>query len=242
MALVASPGPSSARARRASGNDGPGDAAGARKDPMNTNVNTNGRAAEPPQDLEQRLRTLLPDDALQDALDGLAPGDVTGQGGLLQQLAGRLLSAALEGEMNAHLGYPKGQAPPDGLGAGSSIEQNGTPPCAAPASSSSRSSAPASPRWPGRGGRVSVQPRSRSCPRTSGRRPARRAAATAMGRPGRPGRRRASRRPRTRARRPRRRRSPGGRAGAVGSPRPAVCPGERVNGGRGGASSRSTRE
>ncbi len=88
---------------------------------MNSNQNIDGRHGrapdvEAPKDLEQRLRELLPDEQLHDALEGLTPGEVTGQGGLLQQLAGRLLSAALEGEMTAHLGYPRGQAPPDGLG------------------------------------------------------------------------------------------------------------------------------
>jgi len=47
-----------------------------------------------------RLAGLLPDDALQDALNGLAPDEITGPGGLLTQLAG----------------YPPGQAPPGGAG------------------------------------------------------------------------------------------------------------------------------
>jgi putative transposase len=58
----------------------------------------------------------LPEDALQDALDGLRPEEITGPGGLMTQLAGRVLEAALGGELTEHLGYPPGQAPPGGAG------------------------------------------------------------------------------------------------------------------------------
>src|ERR1700684_2168123 len=64
--------------------------------------------------LEDRLAGLLPADALQDALKGLEPEQITGQGGLLTQLAGRVIDAALAGELSDHLGYPPGQAPPGG--------------------------------------------------------------------------------------------------------------------------------
>jgi transposase-like protein len=56
----------------------------------------------------------LPDEALQDALRGLDPGQITGPGGLITQLAGRVIEAALSGELSEHLGYPPGQAPPGG--------------------------------------------------------------------------------------------------------------------------------
>src|SRR4051812_7168928 len=46
-------------------------------------------------ELRDRLAGLLPDDALQDAVDGLGPEEITGQGGLMTQLAGRVLEAAL---------------------------------------------------------------------------------------------------------------------------------------------------
>jgi transposase-like protein len=64
--------------------------------------------------LADRLTGLLPADALADALKGLAPDEITGAGGLLSQLAGRVVDAALRGELTDHLGYPPGQAPPGG--------------------------------------------------------------------------------------------------------------------------------
>ena len=42
-----------------------------------------------------RLAGLLPDEALQDALAGLEPEQITGPGGLVSQLAGRVLETAL---------------------------------------------------------------------------------------------------------------------------------------------------
>ncbi len=42
------------------------------------------------EDARDRLAGLLPDDALQDALKGLDPDEITGPGGLLTQLAGRI--------------------------------------------------------------------------------------------------------------------------------------------------------
>jgi transposase-like protein len=64
--------------------------------------------------VRDRLGGLLPEDALQEALEGLDPEEITGSGGLLSQLAGRVINAALEGELTDHLGYPPGQAPPGG--------------------------------------------------------------------------------------------------------------------------------
>ena len=64
----------------------------------------------------ERLAGLLPDDALQDALKGLEPDEITGPGGLLTQLAGRVVETALGAELTEHLGYPPGQAPPGGAG------------------------------------------------------------------------------------------------------------------------------
>ncbi len=63
-----------------------------------------------------RLAQLLPSDALEDALDGLRPEEITGPGGLITQLAGRVVEAALAGELSEHLGYPPGAAPPGGAG------------------------------------------------------------------------------------------------------------------------------
>jgi putative transposase len=73
-------------------------------------------APEPDQDARDRLAGLLPAEALDDVLKGLSPEEITGSGGLLAQLAGRVLDAALAGELSDHLGYPPGQAPPGGAG------------------------------------------------------------------------------------------------------------------------------
>jgi putative transposase len=64
----------------------------------------------------ERLAGLLPDDALQDALKGLEPDEITGPGGLVSQLAGRVIETALGAELTEHLGYPPGEAPPGGAG------------------------------------------------------------------------------------------------------------------------------
>jgi putative transposase len=69
-----------------------------------------------------RLAGLLPEDALQDALRGLEGQEITGPGGLLSQLAGRVIQTALEAEMTDHLGHPPGGAP-----AGSNTRNGSTP-------------------------------------------------------------------------------------------------------------------
>jgi putative transposase len=68
------------------------------------------------EEVRDRLAALLPDDALQDVLEGLGPEEITGPGGLMTQLAGRVLETALGAELTEHLGYPPGQAPPGGTG------------------------------------------------------------------------------------------------------------------------------
>ena len=73
-------------------------------------------APEPDEGTRDRLAGLLPADALDDALKGLSSDEITGTGGLLSQLAGRVIDAALAGELSDHLGYPPGQAPPGGSG------------------------------------------------------------------------------------------------------------------------------
>jgi hypothetical protein len=52
-------------------------------------------AAEPPPELVDRLEGLLPREALEGALEGLEPEEITGPGGLLTQLAGRVIETAL---------------------------------------------------------------------------------------------------------------------------------------------------
>jgi putative transposase len=55
-----------------------------------------------------RLAGLLPPEALEDALKGLEPDEITGPGGLLAQLAGRVIETALGAELTDHLGHPRG--------------------------------------------------------------------------------------------------------------------------------------
>jgi putative transposase len=71
-----------------------------------------GKGAEqPPPDVVDRLAELLPEGALDDAVRGLKPEELSGPGGLLSQLAGRVVEAALEAEMTEHLGHPPGGVP-----------------------------------------------------------------------------------------------------------------------------------
>lgn len=69
---------------------------------------------EPPPGVAERLEELLPADVLDDVLAGLGPEEITGSGGLLTALAGRVVEAALAAELTGHLGYEAGQAPPGG--------------------------------------------------------------------------------------------------------------------------------
>jgi len=69
-----------------------------------------------PDETVEQLAELLPDDALAEAVRGLDPDEITGPGGLITQLAGRVIEAALGAELTDHLGYPPGQAPPGGTG------------------------------------------------------------------------------------------------------------------------------
>jgi putative transposase len=70
----------------------------------------------PPPDVVDRLAGLLPGEELEKALEGLEPEQITGPGGLLSQLAGRVIETALGAELTEHLGYPSGHAPPGGTG------------------------------------------------------------------------------------------------------------------------------
>lgn len=65
-----------------------------------------------PDEVRDRLAGLLPEEALEEAVQGLPPEELTGPGGLLTQLAGRVIEAALSAELGEHLGYPHGQTPP----------------------------------------------------------------------------------------------------------------------------------
>jgi putative transposase len=68
------------------------------------------------EEARDRLAGLLPDDALQSVLEGLKPEEITRPGGLLTQLAGRVVETALGAVLSEHLGYPPGLAPPGGVG------------------------------------------------------------------------------------------------------------------------------
>src|SRR3982750_4793062 len=58
-----------------------------------------------------RLGGLLPGGALGGALKGLGPEEITGPGGLLTRLAGRVIETALGAELTEHLGHPPGGVP-----------------------------------------------------------------------------------------------------------------------------------
>jgi putative transposase len=67
--------------------------------------------AQSPVDTADPLAGLLPEEALEDAVKGLAPEEITGPGGLLSQLAGRVIESALGAELTEHLGHPPGGRP-----------------------------------------------------------------------------------------------------------------------------------
>ena len=64
-----------------------------------------------PPEVVDRLAGLLPEGALDDAVRGLRPEELSGPGGLLSRLAGRVVEAALEAELTEHLGHPPGGRP-----------------------------------------------------------------------------------------------------------------------------------
>src|SRR4051812_298994 len=66
------------------------------------------RAQSPTDAVVDRLAELLPAEVLEDALNGLGPEEITGPGGLLTQLAGRVIETALGAELTEHLGHPPG--------------------------------------------------------------------------------------------------------------------------------------
>src|SRR5215208_3669040 len=87
------------------------------KQKIKSRVSDSSGPVVPESSVEQiadRLAGLLPEDALQEALEGLGPEEITGPGGLLTQLAGRVIETALGAELSEHLGYPPGEAPPGG--------------------------------------------------------------------------------------------------------------------------------
>lgn len=81
-------------------------------------------AEGPPEEVVDRLAGLLPPEALEEALEGLEPEEITGPGGLVTQLAGRVIETALGAELSEYLGYPPGEAPPGG---GPNVRNGSTP-------------------------------------------------------------------------------------------------------------------
>jgi putative transposase len=77
---------------------------------------------DPPRGVMDRLADLLPEGALDDAVRGLSPEELSGPGGLLSQLAGRVVEAALDAEMTEHLGHP-----PGGVAQGANVRNGSTP-------------------------------------------------------------------------------------------------------------------
>src|SRR3954464_16056717 len=68
-------------------------------------------ASSSTQAVVDRLAGLLPPDALEDALKGLEPDQITGPGGLLTQLAGRVSEPGRGAERTEHRGHPRGGMP-----------------------------------------------------------------------------------------------------------------------------------
>jgi len=81
-----------------------------------------GRAESPPDAVVDRLAELLSSEALEDALKGLSPEEITGPGGLLSRLSGRVIETALGAELTEHLGYP-----PGGVPSGLNVRNGSTP-------------------------------------------------------------------------------------------------------------------
>lgn len=81
-----------------------------------------GGAEEPAPAVIDRLAELLPEGALDEAVRGLKPEELSGPGGLLSQLAGRVVEAALEAELTEHLGHP-----PGGVPQGANVRNGATP-------------------------------------------------------------------------------------------------------------------
>ena len=76
---------------------------------------------EPPAEVVDRLGQLLPEGALDEAVKGIKPEELSGPGGLLSRLAGRVIEAALEAEMTEHLGHP-----PRGVPQGPNVRNGAT--------------------------------------------------------------------------------------------------------------------
>jgi putative transposase len=68
----------------------------------------------PAPEVVERLDGMFPRELLEEALQGLEAEEITRPGGLITQLAGRVVEAALAAELTAHLGHPPGGVPAAG--------------------------------------------------------------------------------------------------------------------------------
>src|SRR5688500_20356396 len=76
------------------------------KQPIRPERSGGGGVDGPPEEVVDRLAGLLPREEREDALEGLDPDQISGPGGLLTRLAGRVVEAALGGELCGPLGDP----------------------------------------------------------------------------------------------------------------------------------------
>jgi putative transposase len=66
-------------------------------------------------EIEDPRRAAIPSELLDELLKGYSkPEDLTGPGGLLKQLTAALVTRAMNAELEHHLGYEKGDTPPEG--------------------------------------------------------------------------------------------------------------------------------
>src|SRR3954454_10023623 len=79
-------------------------------------------ASDLPDGVLERLDELFSREALEEALDGVDADRITGPGGLIAELAGRVIEAALGAELTGHLGHPPGGRP-----GGANIRNGSTP-------------------------------------------------------------------------------------------------------------------
>ena len=97
-----------------------GDSAGvARSEPVGRAERRAGaaRRPDPRPELADEVKTLLPDELIDELLAGArTEHEIAGPGGLLGQLTKRLVERAMEVELTDHLGYEPHQEPPGGAG------------------------------------------------------------------------------------------------------------------------------
>jgi len=89
---------------------------------MQGNRRPTGAEHDPPPEVMDWVAELLPEGALDAAVRGLTPDELSGPGGLLSQLAGRVVEAALEAELTEHLGHESG-----GIPEGANVRNGHTP-------------------------------------------------------------------------------------------------------------------